>query len=82
MSRSTKGKVNIGIKRPYLSERNRLVKPALGRTGEKHPMSKKVLYLPDNQVFNSIKDASDYFGISRPGMAYKIKTQPLTYKYL
>lgn len=82
LSNSTKGKVNIGIKRPYLSERNKIVKPALGRTGEKHPMSRKVLYVPENQIFNSIKEAGDYFNISRPGMAYRIKNEPLIYRYL
>jgi group I intron endonuclease len=77
-----KGKVNIGIKRPYLSERNKIVKPALGRTGEKHPMSKKVLHIPDDQVFNSVKEAGDYFGITRQSMMYRIKTQPSIYKHL
>jgi group I intron endonuclease len=82
LSNSTKGKVNVGIKRPYLSERNKIVKPALGRTGEKHPMSKKVLHIPDNQVFNSIKEAGDYFGISRSSMRHRIETQPSIYRHL
>ena len=82
ISNSLKGVVHVGTKRPYLSERNKIQKPALGRTGDKHPMSKKVFCIFDNKTFNSIKDAGDYYGISRPGMSYKIKTQPLNYRYL
>ncbi|MCZ2207993.1 hypothetical protein, partial [Cylindrospermopsis raciborskii] len=80
--KSTKGKINIGVKRPYLSERNKKIKPALGRTGSNHPMSKKILYIPENKVFESIKDAGDYFGVSRQAMRSRIKYNPLKYKYL
>jgi group I intron endonuclease len=79
---STKGKINIGIKRPYLSERNKIIKPALGRTGSKNPMSKKVLYISENKTFESIKELGDYFGISRQAVRYRIKQNPLIYKYL
>jgi group I intron endonuclease len=82
LRKATKGKINIGIKRPYLSERNKTIKPAIGRVGSKHPMSKKVLCIDDNLVFDSIKDASDYYNISRPGMRYRINNEPLKYKYL
>jgi len=77
----TKG-LNCGVKRPYLSERNKVVKPALGRTGSKNPMSKKLLYVPDNKVFESIKDAGDYFGVTRQAIRSRIKYNPLKYKYL
>lgn len=82
MSDSAKGKRNVGIKRPYLSERNKIVKPAIGRTGEKHPMSKKILYIPDNQVFESIQDAADHFKLSRPGMRYRIRNQSTIFKFI
>jgi predicted GIY-YIG superfamily endonuclease len=81
-SNSMKGRVNVGVKRPYLAERNKIVKPALGRTGEKHPMSKKILHIPSNQTFDSIKEAGDYFGISRPGMRYRIEQNQNIYRYL
>ena len=77
----TKG-VNSGIKRPYLSERNKHTKPTFGRTGSKHPMSKKILYIPENKTFESVKEAGDYFGISRQALGYRIKHNPLKYKYL
>jgi group I intron endonuclease len=80
ISKSTKGKIHLGVKRPYLSERNKIVKPALGRTGEKHPMSKKLLYVPDNKIFNSIKDCGDYFGVSRQAIKSRIKYNPKIYK--
>jgi len=79
---SSKGKINIGVKRPYLSERNKLVKPAVGRTGSNHPMSKKILYVPENKIFESIKDCGDYFDVSRQAIRSRIKYNPLKYKYL
>ncbi len=81
ISKSTKGIVNIGIKRPYLSERNKIVKPALGRTGDKHPMSKKIFYVTDNKIFNSLTEAGDYFGISRQAVRSRIKYNPEIYIY-
>ena len=77
----TKG-INSGVKRPYLSERNKSVKPALGRTGSKNPMSKKLLYVPENQLFESITDAAQYFGVSRPAIASRIKYNPTIYKFV
>lgn len=77
----TKG-INKGVKRPYLSERNKLVKPALGRTGEKHPMSKKILYVLENKVFNSITELGAYLGVTRQAIRSRIKYNPLIYKYL
>ncbi len=82
LSSVMKGVVHVGIKRPYLSERNKVVKPALGRVGDKHPMSKKVFCIFDNKTFDSIKDAGDYYGFTRQGMKYRIKTQPHNYKYI
>lgn len=79
---STKGILNKGIKRPYLSERNKIIKPGLGRTGEKHPMSKKILYTTLNKVFNSIKDCADYFGVSRQAIRSRIKYNPTIYIYV
>jgi predicted GIY-YIG superfamily endonuclease len=79
--KATKG-INIGVKRPYLSERNKITKPALGRTGSQHPMSKKVLYVPENKIFESIKDVGDYFGVTRQAILSRIKYNPLKYKYL
>jgi hypothetical protein len=78
---NTKG-INKGTKRPYLSERNKLVKPALGRTGEKHPMSKKILYVPENKEFESITEVAKYFNVSRPAIASRIKYNPNKYKFL
>lgn len=80
--KSTKGIINKGIKRPYLSERNKIVKPALGRTGEKHPMSKKILYVPENKIFNSITELGIYFKMSRQAIKYRILQNPLKYKFL
>ena len=82
LSSVMKGVVHVGIKRPYLSERNKVVKPALGRVGDKHPMSKKVFCIFDNKTFDSIKDAGDYYGFTRQGTKYRIKTQPHNYKYI
>jgi hypothetical protein len=79
--KATKG-INIGIKRPYVSERNKITKPALGRTGSEHPMSKKVLYVPENKIFESIKDVGDYFGVTRQAIRSRIKYNPFKYKYL
>lgn len=79
---STKGKINIGVKRPYLSERNKVVKPMLGKTGSQNPISKKLLYVPDNITFESIKEAGDYFGVTRQAIRSRIKYNPLKYKYL
>lgn len=78
---STKG-INKGSKRPYLSERNKQIKPALGRTGSKHPLSKKILYIPENKIFESIKDLSNYLGITRPAARSRIKYNPKMYKFL
>jgi hypothetical protein len=79
---ANKGRVNIGVKRPYLSERNRTTKPTLGRTGSEHPMSKKIMHIPENKTFDSIKDAGDYFGVTRQAIRSRIKYNPLKYKYL
>jgi group I intron endonuclease len=78
---NTKG-INKGVKRPYLSERNKIIKPALGRTGSKHPLSKKILYVPDDIIFESIKDLADYLGITRPAARSRIKYNPKIYKFL
>jgi group I intron endonuclease len=80
ISNTTKGKLHVGTKRPYLSERNKVVKPTLGRTGDKHPMSKKLLYTPNNILFDSIKDAADYFGVTRQAMRSRIFYKPNLYK--
>lgn len=77
---STKGKIHLGVKRPYLSERNKIIKPTLGRVGEMHPMSKKIEDFNSGIIFESIKDAADYYGISRQGMRYRIKCTPNMYK--
>lgn len=80
--KSTKGKINIGVKRPYLSERNKKIKPALGRTGSKNAMSKKILYVPENKEFESITEVAKYFNVSRPAIASRIKYNPNKYKFL
>lgn len=82
ISKSTKGKIHVGVKRPYLSERNKIVKPALGRTGENHPLSKKLLYVPENKLFESIKDCGDYFEVTRQAIRYRIKQNPKIYKLI
>lgn len=79
---STRGKVNLGIKRPYLSERNKLVKPMLGKKGAECSMSKKILYVPENKVFESITEVGAYFGVTRQAIRSRIKYNPLKYKYL
>jgi group I intron endonuclease len=79
---ATKGIVNIGIKRPYLSERNKIVKPALGRVGDKHPMSKKVLYIPENKIFHSFQDCADYICVSRPTIRNRINSNHKDYKLI
>lgn len=78
----TKGKVNIGTKRPYLSERNKIVKPALGRTGDKHPMSKKVLFVPENKIFSSFQDCADYLCISRTTVRNRININHKDFKII
>jgi group I intron endonuclease len=82
---STKGKIHIGVKRPYLSERNRTTKPMIGRTGHKNPMSKSlsVLDVDGNVIhnFESIKDAADFYGITRPAMRSRIKYNKQKYKF-
>ena len=77
-----KGKINVGVKRPYLSERNKTIKPALGRVGDKHPMSKKVLYIPENKIFHSFQDCADYICVSRPTIANRINSNHKDYKLI
>jgi len=74
--------INKGIKRPYLSDRNKILKPHTGRTGNKHPMSKKILYTQENKIFESIKDLGDYLNITRQAVRYRIKNKPEIYKLL
>jgi len=71
-----------GIKKKWLSERNKNNKYAQGRTGELHPLSKKILILQTGQIFESIKDAADFYNMSRQGMRYRINNNPHIYKYL
>lgn len=78
---ATKG-INSGIKRPYLSERNKIIKPTVGRTGSKHPMSKKLLYIPENQEFESVTDAALYFKVSRQAIVSRAKYNPTIYKFV
>lgn len=80
--KSTKGLINIGIKRPYLSERNKIVKPALGRTGEKNPMSKKILYIPDNKIFDSLTDCGSYLCVSRVTIKNRINSKHKDFKLI
>lgn len=82
ISLGTKGKIHIGTKRPYLSERNKIVKPALGRTGDKHPLSKKVLFVPENKIFNSFKDCADYLCVSRTTIRNRINENHKDYKLI
>lgn len=82
IKKGTKGIVNIGTKRPYLSERNKIVKPALGRTGEKHPLSKKVLYVPENKIFESFKDCATYLCVSRPTIKNRVNSNHKDYKLI
>jgi group I intron endonuclease len=79
---ATKGKINLGIKRPYLSQRNKLIKPALGRTGDLHPMSKKVLYIPENKIFESFQDCANYLCVSRPTIKNRIISKHKDFKLL
>lgn len=71
-----------GIKKEWLSERNKGNKYSYGRTGELHPLSKKVINLQTRQIFNSIKDAGDFYGVSRTTMRYRIKRNLNEFKYL
>lgn len=77
----TKG-INKGKKRPYLAERNKIVKPTLGRTGEKHPMSKKVLYVPENKIFYSFKDCADYICVSRTTIRNRVLSNHKDFKLI
>jgi group I intron endonuclease len=79
---ATKGKINLGVKRPYLSQRNKLIKPALGRTGDLHPMSKKVLYIPENKIFESFQDCANYLCVSRPTIKNRIISKHKDFKLL
>ena len=38
--------------------------PMYGRTGEKHPLSRKVICLNNLKIFNSIKEASEYANVA------------------
>lgn len=82
IKKGTKGIVNVGMKRPYLSERNKIIKPALGRHGEKHPMSKKVLYVPENKIFESITDCALYLNVSRPTIRNRVLANNINYKLI
>lgn len=82
ISNTNKGKVHIGVKRPYLSERNKKIKPALGRVGDKHPMSKKVLYIPENKLFHSFTDCATYLCVSRPTIKNRINSNHKDYKLI
>lgn len=82
---NVKQKISIackGLKKEWLSIRNKNNKYALGRHGEKHPMSKKVLILQSKQIFDSIQDAANYFNISRPAMSYRINKNNNMYKFI
>jgi group I intron endonuclease len=80
--KTSKGKINVGVKRPYLSERNKIIKPALGRTGDKHPLSKKVLYIPENIIFNSYQDCANYLCVSRPTIKNRVNSNHKDYKII
>ena len=71
-----------GIKRDWLSERNKGNKFALGRTGEKHHFSKRVINLKTNTIFESIKDLADYNKTNRTSMKNIINKNQDIYKYL
>ena len=78
----TKGKIHLGVKRPYLSERNKLIKPMLGITGEKHHSSKKILYAKENKIFNSRKELGDYLNLTAQAITHRMRKLPNDYKYI
>ena len=71
-----------GIKKEWLSIRNKDNKFGLGRKGSLSAVSKKVLCLKNNIIFESITEASKFYNISRPGMAYKIKNNENLFKLI
>lgn len=73
---------NKGLKKEWLSEKNKNNKFCQGRTGEKHPMSKKVLYIPENKVFHSFKDCADYICVSRTTIKDRINSNHKDYKLI
>jgi group I intron endonuclease len=73
---------NKGVKKEWLSKNNLNNKYALGRTGAKHPNSKKILFTPENKTFESIKDCSDYLRISRQAIRYKLNINHKDYKLI
>jgi hypothetical protein len=78
----TKGKIHLGVKRPYLSERNKLTKPMLGVIGENNPSSKKIFYGPENKIFNSRKELGDYLNLTAQAITYRMRIYPNDYKYI
>lgn len=44
------------------------------RTGELNPLSQKVLAMPDNKVFNSMRECREYYKISKPTLHAYIST--------
>ena len=73
---------NKGAKKQWLSINNLNNKYALGRTGAKHPNSKKILFIPQNVIYDSIKDLSDYLRISRQAIRYRLNINHKDYKLI
>lgn len=66
--------LNKGVKRPYLSERNKIYKPFLNKTGELAPRSRKVDLLDDVgniiKTFSSAKEAGESINSSSERIQY------------
>lgn len=59
MTRRKISNKKIGGKRPDLSIRNSLFPPCVGRTGEKHPLSKLVLNIENGVYYHSTVEAAE-----------------------
>lgn len=81
-SRRKISKANKGIKKQWLSEKNKNNKYGLGRTGSLSPISKKVIFIETGKIFESITDAANFLNITRPAMAYRIKNQINLYRFV
>lgn len=73
---------NKGIKKEWLSKNNLNNKYALGRTGAKHPNSKKVLFIPENKIFDSFQDCANYICVSRTTIRDRINSKHKDFKLI
>lgn len=75
MIKTTRNKIRatkLNRKRPDLSARNKIIRPALGRTGFKHPLSKLVLNLETGIYYESASEAACSLNIKKSTLTKRL----------